>query len=66
MQMKEQQAQERRILPPNHPDVLIVKRVFEGIINSALQGKGGGYQEHMKVWRGASLIAAVQCTISGQ
>lgn len=49
LQIKATEAQERRILPASHPDVLLVKRIFQRIVQSALKGKGGGYQEHMKV-----------------
>ena len=40
---------EGTLLSSRHPSVQRVERIAKRIIQSALEGKGGGYQGHMKV-----------------
>lgn len=49
LQIKAQAEAEGKLLPQYHPAVQRVEGIAKRIIQSALQGKGGGYQEHMKV-----------------
>lgn len=47
--MKEEEFANRRVLPPDHPVTRQVKAIGLEIVKSALEGKGGGYQNHMQV-----------------
>ena len=48
-QIKKQAEDEGTLLPQNHPSVRRVEIIARRIIKSALEGKGGGFQGHMKV-----------------
>lgn len=49
LQIKSDAQASGTLLPRNHPSVRRVENIAQRIISSALLGKGGGYQEHMKV-----------------
>ena len=58
MQIKSEAQKEGTLLPHYHPAVKRVERIAGKIIQSALQRKGGGYQDHMKVTSPATIDKA--------
>ena len=47
------------VLPAWHPATTKVRAIGEKVVQSALQGQGGGYQEHMKACFKFSALAAL-------